>query len=345
MREGKLCLSVFFIISLISSCQGKNDYPETVNSIDFSNLEEIVTSTAIDAAIISFHGDLVWDYYADNWSDKMIHTINSCTKSIVSILIGTLFDQGLLHDIDLPVYTLFPTINPEEIPEANKKITLHHFLTMSTGLASRDSYLYGRAGLKEIWLKENWIKEILLLDSESPGGTRFDYSNLASFLLGEIVRSVTEQDINDYAQEKLFAPLGIDIYEWKTNLDGQTLGWAGLYMRPADLVKIGQLILQDGLWQGRRIVSSEWVKRSTQAHIITNIDNEHYGYQWWIDAAGWVMAVGDGGQYLIINQKLDLVTVFLSDFDEADVFIPLKIYRDTIIPLFTMDSHGKLSEQ
>jgi len=327
---------IFFLIILSISCvPGKAGQKVQKYNFSFHDLEEFIKKENIDVSLIMHKGVIIWDYYADGWTSEMIHSINSCTKSIVSILIGILFDQNLLNDIDIPVYTLFPKINPDDLEEANKKITLKHFLTMTTGLASRDSYLYDREGLKEIWLKENWIKEILLLPVESSGGSRFEYSNLASFLLGEVIRSKTGKDISLYAKEKLFIPLDIGLYHWTSNIDGQSLGWAGLYMRPVDLAKIGQLILQNGEWDRVQIVSREWIEESTKAYIKTDIKNESYAYQWWIDDGGWVMAIGDEGQYLIIDPKLELVTVFLSKLEENDFFLPYKLYTDFIIPEFS----------
>jgi CubicO group peptidase (beta-lactamase class C family) len=335
--NGKLfsqVILIFLIILSISCVSGKAEQKKVKNNYNFHKLEELIKKENIDASVIMYKGVIIWDYYADGWTSEMIHSINSCTKSIVSILIGILFDQKLLNDIDIPVYTLFPNINPENLKEANKKITLKHFLTMTTGLASRDSYLYDREGLREIWFKENWINEILLLPVESSGGSRFEYSNLASFLLGEVIRSKTGKDISLYAKEKLFTPLDIGLYHWTSNIYDQSWGWAGLYLRPVDLAKIGQLILQKGEWDGAQIVSREWIKESTKAYIRTDIERKSYAYQWWIDDGGWVMAIGDEGQYLIINPELDLVVVFFSKLEEHEFFVPYQIYINYIIPEF-----------
>ena len=204
---------------------------------------------------------------------------------------------------------------------------------MTTGLRSRDSYLYNWQGLNDIEVaSRDWPKYILKLKSEAPGGTRFDYSNLASYLLGEIVRQKTGLDVSDYAEKVLFTPLGITDYRWATNGLGQSTGWAGLYLRPVDIVKIGRLILHNGDWEGEQLVSSKWIDEATSPSVSAGTFQPYYGYQWWIDQDGRILAIGYKAQYLIIDRELDAVTFFSSELPQADFFLPYSLYKTCIVP-------------
>ena len=203
---------------------------------------------------------------------------------------------------------------------------------MTTGLRSRDSYIYRWEGLREIRNSPDWVEHILTLEVESPGGERFDYSNLSSFLLAEIIRSKTGKDVSVYAEEMLFNPLGIDEYYWETNSRGQSLGWGGLYMKPSDLLKIGQLILTKGEWQGVQLVSASWIEESVKTHIKAGTLGDYYGYQWWIVEEERILALGYKGQYLIIDPEAMMVTVFTARLEEEDFFLPYNLYMEFIVP-------------
>ena len=298
----------------------------------FPGLKAQLINKEIDTVIVFRRDKTVWDYYAKGWNPERLHVIHSCTKSIVSLLIGTLLDRGLIENTEVPVYTLFPELQPSALKEENKALKLKDFLTMSTGLRSRDSYVYRWEGIRKIWNSKDWVKHILTLEVEVPGGERFDYSNLSSFLLAEIIRSKTGKDVSVYAEEMLFNPLGIDEYYWKTNPKGQSLGWSGLYLKPSDLMKIGQLVLQKGEWLGVQLVSSSWIEESVKQQIKAGALQEYYGYQWWIDKDGRILALGYGGQYLIIDPGAMMVTVFTARLEEKDFFLPYNLYMEFIVP-------------
>lgn len=245
-----------------------------------------------------------------------------------------MIDNGSIESVEVPVYTLFSSRNINSIPEENKTILLRHFLTMTTGLKTRDSYLYRWEGLRGISNKYNWVNEILTLQMEEPAGRRFDYSNLSSFLLGEVVRISTGKDVSLYAEEVLFDPLDIEAYRWNKNHMGQSTGWGGLYLKPSDLAKIGFLVMNRGKWRGEQIVSASWFEQSTSALVSPDTLREHYGYHWWIDSDGRILALGYQGQYLIIDREHDLVTVFASSLDDQDFFLPYELYISRVIPAF-----------
>ncbi len=332
MRIIKLSGFVLVLVLCLSCCTPK-EKNVTAHGVP-AELSDKISREEIHVFLVYKEGDLIWSQYKDGWKPEDLHIIHSCTKSILSLLIGTLFDQGILESVDTPVYTLFSDIPQSDISEENKKITLKHFLTMSTGLRSRDSYLYDWEGINNLWNKGDWVKEILSFKSEVPGGERFDYSNLASFLLGEIVREKTGMDLSEYADKTLFNPLGVEKFEWNQNPNGESLGWGGLHIRPSDLAKIGQLILNDGVWNNEQLVSSQWIRESTSPKMNPKTLSDYYGYQWWIDDDDLVMALGYEGQYLIIDRELNLVTVFACKLQGHKFSKPYNLYRKYVAPQF-----------
>ena len=139
-------------------------------------------------------------------------------------------------------------------------------------------------------------------------------------MLGKIVREATGQRIDEWAKERLFEPIGIREFYWKTTPDGEADTEGGLYLTTHDLARIGYLHLRDGMWSGNRILSEEWVRASTNPvvnDVAPNNDRPDagYGYQWWVpDHTNGITEIfagnGYGGQFLLVSREHDLVVVF-----------------------------------
>ena len=165
---------------------------------------------------------------------------------------------------------------------------------------------------------------------EAPG-TRFEYCNGASFLLSAILQEQTGMNALKFAEKHLFDPLGISDVTWPSNPQGITVGYSDLHMRPHDMAKIGFLYLNDGLWDGKRIISSQWIKASTRKHIASTL-LPGYGYQWWIVDPSIYTAVGYQGQFIIVMPEKNIVAVFTSSLGQEDFYIPLGLLAAYIIP-------------
>ena len=159
---------------------------------------------------------------------------------------------------------------------------------------------------------DDWAAHVLALPMVEEPGTRFEYCNGASYLLSVILTEVTGMPAAEFAAEVLFEPLGITDYVWPASPDGTTIGWGELVLRPADMAKVGYLYLRGGEWDGNQVVSRDWVEAATTAHATAPTLADGYGYQWWVDNAGYVMAIGFGGQYIMVVPDRDLVVVFTS---------------------------------
>jgi CubicO group peptidase (beta-lactamase class C family) len=285
----------------------------------------------IDSISVIRNGYMVLDVaiYPNKSSNK--HIIHSCTKSIVSALIGIALEQGHLKSVDQPLLEIFADREVANLDSRKQSITLEDVLTMSSGLLCRDSYLYRWGGIEKMLASDDWVQYMLDLPMEGLPGTLFEYCNGGSFLLSAIIQETTGENALTYAEENLFEPLGISDVDWPSNPQGISIGWGNLHMLPHDMAKIGFLYLNEGEWDGEQIVPAEWVNESTKKHIDATLQ-DGYGYQWWVDPPDVYMALGYAGQFIFVAPELDLVAVFTSDLPEAQFYTPQSLLDSFILP-------------
>ncbi len=285
----------------------------------------------IDSVTVIRNGYVVADATVYPFRPNSKHAIHSCTKSIVSALIGIAMDAGYIESVDQPILEFFPGRRAADPGVGKEAMTLEHVLTMSGGWECRDSYLYRWRGLREMEQSEDWVQFMLDLPMIDEPGTQFEYFNGGSFLLSALLQEVTGTSALAFADERLFSPLGISDVTWPSNPEGVTIGWGDLRMRPHDMAKIGYLYLNVGWWDGEQIVPAEWVQESTHSHIPATLE-DGYGYQWWVDDSGMYMALGYAGQFIFVLPKHDLVVVFTSELEEADFYTPQTLLDQYIVP-------------
>jgi CubicO group peptidase (beta-lactamase class C family) len=315
----------------------------------------------IDSITIVRNGYIVADIYFNPLFPKDTkHMIHSCTKSIMSALIGIAIEEGYIESVDVPVFDIFDDKNIENTDTRIKTLTLKHLLAMQTGLHSQDSYLYQWKGLFKMQTTDDWTEYVLNLPLEAEPGARFDYSNMASFLLSAIIKKTTGIDTLSFAREHLFDPLEIKDIQWEKSPMGIDIGWARMWLKPHDMARIGLLYLQKGKWEGQQIIPDRWIEESLTAHsfpkkyryvynekgkvdrmtsgglwMFTNLARpfaDGYGYQWWLDKSGMFSAIGGGGQFIIVVPKENLVVVFTSKLSGQDAFFPAKLLKKFILP-------------
>ena len=286
---------------------------------------------AIDSVTIVRDGYLVLDASKYPFQPDSRHIIHSCTKSIVSILIGIAIDKGFIAGVDASIYELFPDRDLENLEARKAAMTLEHVLTMATGWECRDSYLYDWRGLGQMRESDDWVRFVLDLPMVEEPGERFEYCNGAAFLLSAIIQETTSKSALAFAEEHLFGPLGIVDVDWPANPHGINMGWGDLHMRPHDMAKIGLLMLHGGSWDGKQIVSTAWVEAST-SHQIDATLQDGYGYQWWVASDDLFMALGYAGQFIFVIPDKDLVAVFTSHLEDRDFYTPQRLLEDYIIP-------------
>jgi CubicO group peptidase (beta-lactamase class C family) len=269
---------------------------------DFFSEERFPTLRSL---LIVRHGKLVAEGYSRDPRDRdRFHHVQSVTKSVTSLLVGIAQAEGLVGSLDTPLYDLMPEHFDEDM--GKRAITLRHVLTMRTGLefgnkeAETGPYIYSGGSSVAYVLRRPLVSE--------PGAS-FYYHDLNPQLASGVLQVATGMAPEAYAQERLFGPLGIRDYQWEKHADGLNFGAFGLWLRPRDMAKIGQLMLQEGVWDGRQIVPREWIEASTRIYA-----NGDYGYYWWISQENRVYrASGDGGQRIFVDEGNNLVIVLTGD--------------------------------
>ncbi len=291
----------------------------------------------IDSVTVVRNGYVVADVTIYPFKPDSRHIIHSCTKSIVSALIGIAIEEGYIEGVDQPILDIFSDRTAANLDAQKEAMTLEHVLMMASGLECRDSYLYRWRGIREMERSDDWVQYVLDLPMAEPPESRFEYCNGGSFLLSAIIQETSGMSAADFAEEHLFGPLGISDVMWPTNPHGISIGWGELRMRPHDMAKIGYLYLNEGRWDGEQIVPSDWVALSTRKHIDATLQ-DGYGYQWWVteDAdtqrPGVYMALGYAGQFIFAVPEKALVVAVTSELEDQDFYTPQQLLDDYIIP-------------
>ncbi|MDO4539868.1 MAG: serine hydrolase [Syntrophomonadaceae bacterium] len=208
-------------------------------------------------------------YRSDVW-----HVTHSLCKSITGLAIGMMIDEKRLA-LDDKVVKLLERRAPALASLTFKNVTVRHLLTMSSGVN------FGEGGAVT---EENWVKCYLESIPRGEPDTDFAYNSMNSYILGAIIKEITGYGLTAYLKERLWKPLGITKVYWERCPKGLEKGGWGLYMCPEDMAKIGQLYLQKGNWQGRQLVSEQWIKDATTAQIATpqSFGAYDYGYHIWV---------------------------------------------------------------
>ncbi|NCF29910.1 MAG: serine hydrolase [Gammaproteobacteria bacterium] len=276
------------------------------------------TFPRIYSVLVVKDGKLVFEEYFAGYHRYRLNEMHSVSKSVTAILVGMAVDQGLMN-VDDQVYKFFPDYPGLEWIDRPYDITVRDLLTMSHGtdwdersrpLSDPENSIRAMIDSDE-WLRFTLSHKLV----ESPG-ERFNYAGGMTVLLGEIVHRTSGRDLGDYAQRRLFQPLDIWIKYWHRSDRGIVNAQGGLLLRPRDMAKIGQLMLDNGSWNGNRIVSEMWVRSALQRHVSAEF-GWGYGYQWRLGQApvgdqliDMFFAAGRGGQNIIVFPTLDLVVVF-----------------------------------
>jgi CubicO group peptidase (beta-lactamase class C family) len=285
----------------------------------------------IDSILIVRNGHLILDAYFWPFKQGEKHIIHSCTKSVMSALIGIAIDKGYIQSVDQPITDFFPDKTFAQMDARKASITLENLLTMTSGLECRDSYLYRWKGLIALRASADWGLYVLDLPMVETPGERFEYCNGISYLLSVIIQNTTGMRTLAFARQHLFAPLGIQDVGWDTSPQGVDIGWGEMRLKPHDMARLGWLYLNQGRWADMQIVPSAWVEASTRGHIDATLF-DRYGYQWWIDDDGYYVAVGFKGQRIFVVPEKNMVAVFTGDLSGKESLMAHKLFQTFILP-------------
>ena len=316
---------------------------ETINQL----IDEINNDTygEVHSLLIMRDDTLLVEKYFRDYNSDELHVCYSVTKSFTSALIGIAVDKGFISGTDAKLTDFLSEVAiTNNTNNWKDDITLEHVLTMSAGFTWNEwayNYNDSRNIVSNLVNSSDWMEFMLNLPMSYQPGQVFTYNSGCTMLLSGVILSSTGLRTSDFAVQNLFEPLDINDWEWEQGPNRITnTGW-GLRMRSRDLLKLGKLFLQKGVWEGNRIISEEWINASTKYHIDIN-QSSQYAFQWWrysdnsstaqvLQTNDVYYADGWGNQYIWVIPHLNMVVVsnagnFSNGTDSNSMF------RDYILP-------------
>lgn len=302
-------------------------------------LEQLDDSHAnLYSLLIVRNGVLVTEYYAHPYTAETATHVQSITKSVIGLLVGRAVQTGTIKSADETLVSFFPgRVNANNSRE-KESITLRHLLSMSSGLDCREFSAEG----PKMEQSNAWVQFMLDLPVVSAPGKKFNYCNGNAHLLSAVIEKSTGMSAREYANAELFAPLGIPAVsaeDWGADPKGYSIGGYGLHLRPVDLAKLGLLALQDGVWDGERLLPEGWMAESTTQQVKKD-DGAGYGYMWTVyPKQGRYSALGLGGQQIHVYPAKNLIVVVtagLPAYTEAPEVE--KMLKESILPAVKADS-------
>ena len=229
----------------------------------------------VKSLLVIRNGNIIAEAYPNDLNDLyQIQNIQSATKAITSLLTGIAFEKGLLDSLNQTLSSIYPN---KFIKHQDKShITLHHVLTMTTGIGFNNSDHTGA-----MYLSSNSVDYVLSLPMTNPPGYLFSYNDGNPQLISYAIQSRFGKPLSDFAEEYLFEPLGITDWIWESANEGTTFGAFSLFLKPRDMAKIGQLLLQSGNWEGRQLIDSTWISLATTEYYSYR-PYWVYGYYFWL---------------------------------------------------------------
>ncbi len=247
-----------------------------------------------------------------------LHTMQSVSKTVTSVTMGVAIQRKEFSaDLDTPIWKYFDGYHIANLDDRKRRITLRHLLTMTAGLEWHEDLPYDdpKNSADVMEATHDWVQYVIDQPMAAEPGTVFVYNSGVTQLLSHIFKKVTGKNVDDYAAEYLFKPLGMR-YHWKHSPTGLADTEGGLYLASGDLAKIGFLFLKNGAWEGKQIVPADWIKLSVTPYVSTGEGGWKYGFQWWLvpyaqspERFAWA-AHGFGGQQLLIVPEYELMAVF-----------------------------------
>ena len=266
-----------------------------------------------------------YDYMAEGLRGELIqfdketaHNTASATKSVTSLLVGKAIDKGFIEDSNSKVFSFFPAYSMLN-DSAKERISVANLLTMTSGLKWNEQdvfYTEAENDIVQLFITSDPVKFILSKPVINEPGTNWYYNGGGTNLLGEIIHQSSQLKLDEFGEEYLFEPLGIDGYEWGSIKPDLIYASGDMKLKPRDMAKLGQLVLDEGKWNGNQVISSKWIKEMTE-HSVVFSQTRGYAYHWWVQSykSGSeniisIYADGWGGQRIMVFPTINMVVVF-----------------------------------
>lgn len=297
----------------------------------------------INGIVVIKEGRLLLEEYFNGESRESLHDPRSVGKTMASSMLGIAIAEKHISDEHMRLKDFYDLNSFENYSPEKDAVTLKSILTMSSGFLGDDNDYDSPGNEENMYPTANWVKFALDLpmDNKKQMGEDFAYFTAGIVVLGDIIHKSVPGGLVDYADKKLFQPLGITNYRWQYTPQkvGNTAG--GIQLRALDFAKYGQLYKNKGIWNGQQLVPSKWVEKSLSQQIEQSVDDGHYGYLFWnktytIDDTEYEVSYcsGNGGNKIFIFKDIPFVVVIMASAYNSPTAHPNvdKIMRDYVLP-------------
>ncbi|MGW3850062.1 serine hydrolase domain-containing protein [Streptomyces fagopyri] len=279
------------------------------------------------------HGHVIASGWWAPYTADRLHLLYSLSKSFTSTAAGFAVAEGLVR-LDDPVISYFPEFEAEITDPRSRSMLVRHVASMASGHLGETAEAAARVDPKEL------VRGFLLVPPDREPGTVFAYNQPATYTLASIVQKVTGQSLTEYLRPRLLDPLGIGETAWLQRPPGRDLGFSGLHAATDAIARLGQFYLQDGVWDGERLLPSWWIEQATREHIPTADGTatgdrsdwqRGYGFQFWMGRHGYR---GDGafGQLCVVLPEQDVVIATTAATEDMQALLDL-VWRH-LLPAF-----------
>ena len=315
--------------------------------LPLTKMESLILTDSLPnthSVLVSKNGRVIYENYFDGYTASIPHDMRSASKSISSAIVGIASDKSLFTNVEQSIFDFLPNEYQILKDTLKSKIDIQSLLTMSSGLDA-DDYTSERkspASENNYQPTRDWTETILKAKMINKPNTEANYGSANPYLLGVTMDSIVSEPLELFIDKNLFQKLEISNYIIQTDLKGRPYFGGGMYLTPKDMLKFGELYLNEGTWKSKRILSKKWVENSFKNY--RNLDNvphkNGYGYLWWhhkyqlngkqIES---IEARGAGGQYIFVIPGLKIVVVITSgNYRNRKTQQPEKIFQEYILP-------------
>lgn len=326
----KICLMLISSLFPLSSLFAQLDFstPHSFSSPLLQEMDKRATEgkyERISSILVAHKGKLIFEKYYNGNDQNSLHNTRSATKTMGTLLTGIAIDKGYIKSEQDPIFSYLQHKMPVQNPDPRKEeITLEDLLTMSSLLEASDDNYFSRGHEERMYIIEDWTQFFIDLPIRSfpfgpkpkdlPYGRSFSYASASSAAVAEILESAIKMKLDVFAKKYLFTPLGIETYKLDYTPRNMLNTAGGSEYRSRDFLKLIQLCLNKGVWEGKQVISSDWIEKATTPKVNAR-EGVDYGYLFWINPFGkekkydaYYMA-GNGGNKMIAIPKLDLSVV------------------------------------
>jgi CubicO group peptidase (beta-lactamase class C family) len=336
MRKSIILYAAMMLIALMACKNSAKEKAEIIDlpraetpdsvakAMDTFFQEAAKDSMDVHSVMIVKDGSVIFSRWQSEGVDSVPHVLHSVSKTFTATAVGLAIHDGKMKLTD-KIVDFFPDKLPANPSENLKAMTVRDLLTMSCGHDDDPTGTIRNAG-------DDWVKAFLAYPVKHQPGTFYCYNSLGTFVLSAIVQKVTGEKVVDYLNTRLFEPLHIDKPKWEESPQGINTGGWGLYLKTEDLAKMGQLLLQNGEWNGKQLIPADWVSEMSKKQVDsvnpgTRLEQaaergmtvetsdwmQGYGYQMWRCRPGCFRADGANGQYIIVVPEKQAVIAITSN--------------------------------